>query len=105
MKTAMNFGAIETSKATPKDYNYYKNREAQLNRILCIITNRLEWYKAGAEKIVGNWSEADQERFKHWNDWHDREYRIKNLLWDNYSDYQTYCFTTYGVSVIDFENE
>lgn len=87
---------------TEINYDYFKAKERAINTALDMVKARLEHYKNESEKILGNWSDADRERFKDWNNWHDLQYRLEQRLWDNYCNYQSYCFEKHGISVYNF---
>ncbi len=73
----------------------YKDKETRINKAILKVQGKLAQYEMEAEKIQGNWSEADQQRFKDWNSLHDLEYRLEQRLWSNWSEFKEWHWNKY----------
>lgn len=75
---------------------YFISKQDSIQKAINRIQSKLEHYSNESAKIQGNWTDADRERFKDWNNLHDLEYRLTSRLSDNYSNYQQWHFDTFG---------
>jgi len=66
-----------------KNLKYFKKKEGLINRAIERVKDKLSWFKSEGEKIQGNWTDADREHLKDWNNWHDLQYRLEERLWQN----------------------
>jgi hypothetical protein len=62
----------------------FKEKETALNLALTRVQNRLKYYAENSSQI-----------FEDWNNWHDLEDRIKERLWQNWSNYKDWHFQTF----------
>lgn len=78
---------------------HFINREKTLKAIESRIDLILRNYKEEAEKITGNWTQEDREKFKDWNLYHDKKDKVTSLLHTNWSNYKDWHFETYQFNV------
>ena len=45
------------------------------------------------------YSQTPNEPHEDWNNWHDLQYRLENRLHDNYCEFTTWHWDTYGYNV------
>ncbi len=82
-----------------KVFNFHKRKEAILQLAIQKVDIKLDFYSKESEKIQGNWSDSDREKFKDWNNLHDLKDRLMSRLNDNYCSYQSFCFRRFGIAI------
>jgi predicted transcriptional regulator len=75
-----------------KTFEYFKQKETAIKNAIEKVETKLKWFKENQESLSYDILET-------WNNWHDLHDRLKDRLFDNYGDYQSYNFKTYGIAV------
>jgi hypothetical protein len=78
---------------------YFQLRESKLKAIEKKIVSVLDRYKEEAGKIQGNWTDEDREKFKDWNNYHDKHDKIQALIFENWSRYKAWHYAVKGFNV------
>ena len=84
-------------------FEKHQKKETRLKLALERVKAKLAEYKIFGDNVYAecvaknrHWTEAEKEFTKDWNQWNDLLDRLEDRLWDNYSDYQSYCFQEFG---------
>jgi len=80
----------------------FKNKEDRLSKAIEKVDTKLKQFKGYADKIQGNWSDKDREYTKDWNNLHDLRDRLESRLFDNWSEFKTWHFDTFGFNTYSF---
>lgn len=75
---------------------YFIAKQDSIKKAIDRVNVKLAYYSSESAKINGLWTDADHEKFKDWNNLHDLEHRLENRLLDNFKEYQSWHFDTFG---------